>query len=411
MSSPPVTVDEAIRRLLAQLVPLPAIPTPLTDALGRVLGDTLRAPFPLPQWTNAAMDGYAVRGDDVRGASGADPVLLPVVGEIPAGSVTTARLEAGEAMRIFTGGRVPDGADSVIRQEDSDRGTPRVAITSDRDVGRNVRMAGSDVAERAVVLTPGTRIGPAELSLLHALTLVNPPLHRQPRVAIISSGDEVARSGEVDLVRGGARLADSNSPTLAALVTLAGGIPRILGPVRDDPDALAAAVRGTGDVDLLLTVGGVSVGDHDHVPAVMARLDAEMLFRRVLLRPGGPTTAARLPDGRLWIALPGNPVSAMVTFTLFAHPVIRALCGEATPVPEPHPVRLGEEVARHATLELFVRVSALSTGSDGVTVVQPTGGVGSARMITMRGARYLARIPPGPGSVAPGTLVDAIPFP
>lgn len=410
MSGAPPTVDEAIRRLLSGPLPLRAAPTPLRGALGRVLGEDQFAPFPLPQWTNAAMDGYAVRAEDVRGASATTPVVLPVIAEIVAGAEATRRLGPREAMRIFTGGRVPVGADSVIRQEDSDRGMERVTIVSARDAGRNVREAGSDIASGALVLARGTRIGPGEISLLTALTLQDPPLHAAPRVAILSTGDEVAPPGEVTAVRAGVRLADSNSPTLAALVTLAGGTPIILGPIRDDPAALAAAVRGAGEVDLILTVGGVSVGDHDHVPAVMQGLGAELLFRRALLRPGGPTTAARLPDGRLWIGLPGNPVSAMVTFTLFAHPVIRQLSGE-TPGSHQRRVRLGSPVSGHATLELFVRVSALPAAPDGVLVVEPTGGVGSARMLTMRGARFLVRIPAGSGEVEAGTLLDAIPFP
>jgi molybdopterin molybdotransferase len=406
-----LSVDDAVLAILADLAPLPGLPVPLAEALGGVLADDVVAPFALPQWTNAAMDGYAVHGDDVRGASPTAPVALPVVAQIAAGAVPPRPLVRGEAMRIFTGGPVPAGADSIIRQEDSDLGASVVRIHGDRDVGRHVRRAGSDVAAGHLLLPRGHEVGPGEISLLAALAIMTPPLHRRPFVAIISSGDELVSLDDPTPVRAGTRLADSNTPTLAALTHLAGATPLPLGPVRDDPDALVAAIGHAATADLLVTVGGVSVGDHDHVPAALARLGARLLFRRVLLRPGGPTTAAQLPDGRLWIALPGNPVSAMVTFALFVRPAIRRLLGDTSPRRPALPVTLAAAVDRDAVLDLYLRASRLEGGEAGIPLLRATGPVGSALMTTMRGAEYLVRIPAGDGTAAPGTVLEAISFP
>ena len=406
-----LSVDGAVAAILAEVAPLPGLPVPLGDALGGVLAEDVIAPFALPQWTNAAMDGYAVHGDDVRGARPDHPVVLPVVAHIAAGTATPRPLARGEAMRIFTGGPVPDGADTVIRQEDSDLGAESVRFHDDRDVGRHVRRAGSDVAAGQLLLPRGHDVGPGEISLLAALAITAPSLHRPPFVAIVSSGDELASLDDPAPVRAGTRLADSNTPTLSALTHLAGGTPVPLGPVPDDPDALIAAIGHAASADLLVTVGGVSVGDHDHVPAVLERLGARLLFRRVLLRPGGPTTAAQLPDGRLWIALPGNPVSAMVTFTLFVRPAIRRLLGDAAPVRPQRSVALADPVERDRVLDLYLRASRAGADGAGPPLLRATGPVGSALMTTMRGAEFLVQVPAGAETVPAGTLLQAIAFP
>lgn len=411
MAAARLSVDGAVAAILAEVAPLPALHVPLAEALGGVLAEDIIAPFALPQWTNAAMDGYAVHGDDVRGARADHSITLPVVAHIAAGATPPRPLARGEAMRIFTGGPVPDGADTIIRQEDSDRGAESVRIHDDRDVGRHVRRAGSDVAAGRLVLPRGHDVGPGEISLLAALAITAPPLHRRPFVAIVSSGDELASLDDPTPVRAGTRLADSNTPTLSALTHLAGGTPLPLGPVPDDPDALIATIGHASSADLLVTVGGVSVGDHDHVPAVLERLGARLLFRRVLLRPGGPTTAARLADGRLWIALPGNPVSAMVTFTLFVRPAIRRLLGDAAPVRPMLPVSLADPVERDRVLDLYFRASRADAGGGVPPLLRSTGPVGSALMTTMRGAEYLVQVPAGDGAVPAGTILRAIAFP
>jgi len=407
----PLGVDEAIATILAELMPRPAGPVALGASVGQVLAADVVAPFNLPRWTNAAMDGYAVRGDDVRGASVAQPVLLPVVAQLAAGGEPPRALRAGEAMRIFTGAPVPAGADSVIRQEDSDRGAHVVTITSDRDLGRNVRREGSDVVAGSVVFSRGTVIGPGEIALLASLAVTHPVVHPRPRVAIISTGDEITPLDDVARIESGERIADSNTPALTALTVLAGGVPTGLGPVRDDADALADTIRNAPPTELVVTVGGVSVGDHDHVPTVITMLGGHLLFRRIRLRPGGPTTAARLPDGRLWIALPGNPVSAMVTFTLFVRPAIRQLLGMADPVLSPPSVRIAQSIERHPTLDLFLRAVRTGETADGVVTVRATGPVGSALMTSMRQAEVLVRVAAGEGELPAGTVLPAVAFP
>ncbi len=411
MAPGPLSVDEAIAAILAEVAPLPAVSVSLAAALGGVLAEPVIAPFPLPQWTNAAMDGYAVRAADVRGPTREQPVTLPVVARVAAGDAPPQALEGGEAMRIFTGGRVPPGADSVIRQEDSDRGASVVTIFADRDAGRHVRYVGSDVAAGGEALPGGCLVGPGELGLLAALAITEPRVHRRPRVAIISTGDELAPLDDPGPIRAGERLADSNTLALVALTNLAGAEAIALGPVRDDPAALADTISGATDADMLITVGGVSVGDHDHVPAVIASLGARLLFRRVRLRPGGPTTAAVLPDGRFWLALPGNPVSAMVTFTLFARPAIRRMAGEREPLRPEFAVTLDTTVQRDPTLETCFRAALLGISAAGIPRLAPTGPGGSALLTTMRGAEWLVRVAAGSGAVPAGTILPAVGFP
>ncbi len=407
----PLSVDEAIAALLSELVPLTVEPRALHAALGAVLAEPIVAPFPLPRWTNAAMDGYAARADDVRGATPERPATLTVVAHLAAGAPMPRPLAPGEAMRIFTGAPVPEGADSVIRQEDSDLGTKTVQIRSDRDAGRHVRRTGSDLAAGSDALPGGTVIGPGVIALLASLGVAHPRVHRTPRIAIISTGDELTPLDDAARIASGERLADSNTPALVALTTLAGGEAIALGPVRDDPEALAATIQGATTADVIITVGGVSVGDHDHVPAVITMLAGDVLFRRIRLRPGGPTTAARLPDGRLWLALPGNPVSALVTFTLFARPVIRRLAGDPSPVRRTTAVRMADAITPDPSLELCLRGAWSGGAEDGVVTAHTTGPAGSAMMTSLRGAELLVRVPAGSAVLAPGTILDAMPFP
>jgi molybdopterin molybdotransferase len=403
----PVSVQEALARL-REVAPQPALRLPLKQTIGHVLAHEVRAPWPLPQWTAASMDGYAVRATDVRGASPDNPVTLPVSGGGDAGDPVPPPLAPGTAWRVATGGRVPEGADSVVRVEDVSVGPPLAAgdldptttitIKSARDAGRNVRPAGGDVAEGSVALTAGTRVTPGVLALLAALGESAPMVHRTPRVAIITSGEEVASLEQRDLVARGERIADVNLPMLTALVHEAGGVPVPVGLVRDDVAAMADAVRNAADADFLLTAGAISVGLRDHVPAAMASLGARVEFRRVRVRPGGPTTLATLPDGRPWLALPGNPVSAFVTFHLFARPVIAVMKRESENATRRESARLVEPVMRDPVLEQFVRVT-LDKDDSGALVATLTGNQGSWVTTSIARADALARIPAGVGEV------------
>jgi molybdopterin molybdotransferase len=429
-----VSTAQALGLLLPHARRQPALRLPLNDSVGHVLTHDVAAPWPLPPWTASSMDGYAVRGADIAGANEAAPVVLPLAGGADAGDAQPPPLPAGSAWRVATGGRVPEGADSVVRVEDTDEvrdtryeGTApsshlvsRISFLSARDAGRNVRPAGGDVAEGSVALTAGTLITPGVLALLAALGESHPMVHRKPRVAILASGDEVVTLDQRDRVASGERIADVNGPMLAALVEGAGGVPVPLGLVPDAPEALAAAMRGAADADLLLSAGGISVGHRDHVPDAMASLDATLLFRRVRVRPGGPTSAALLPDGRLWLALPGNPVSAFVTFHLLARPVIRKMMGDerrATGDNHALPVtrrashvtaRLAASVARDAVLDQYVRVTLSPADDGGPPWARLTGNQGSWVLTSIATADGMARIPAGEGVAAAESAVEVL---
>ncbi len=411
-----VPIDEGLALIRHHAAVQPAVRLPLADALGHVLAEAPAARWPLPAWTAAAMDGYAVRAGDVRGATRVAPVILPLAGGGHAGDPTPPPLPPGTAWRVATGGRVPDGADSVVRQEDTageGRGTnggDPVTILSDRDAGRNVRPAGSDVAQGAAPLPAGTRLGPGQLAMLAALGVATPMVHRHPRVGILTSGDEVAPLGDLERIAAGERLPDANGPMLHALVARAGGVPVDLGLVADDPAQMREAIERATDVDLILTAGGISVGAHDHVPAVMAALGAVIRFRRVRIRPGGPTTFATLPDGRPWLALPGNPVSAFVTFHVFASAAIRQMSGDSRPEDSFRPARLGdgESVARHPTLDLYLRVTLSADPAGGPPIARLTGHQGSWVQSSIALADALAIVPAGEGTVDPGARLKML---
>ncbi|HET9293476.1 MAG TPA: molybdopterin molybdotransferase MoeA, partial [Gemmatimonadales bacterium] len=220
---------EAALRILADIRRQPALRIPLDDAAGSVLAEHVISPIDIPAWTNSAMDGYATRGADVRGASAEHPVRLRVVEQIPAGTFPSREIGTGECARIYTGAPLPTGADSVIRQEDTDFGTAIVTITNDRDVGVNFRLAGEDIRKGAPVLAEGTAIGPAELGVLASIAVAHPVVYRRPRVGIIASGDEIVDVDQPDLILSGKKIASSNTHTLTALVREAGGEPVNLG--------------------------------------------------------------------------------------------------------------------------------------------------------------------------------------
>ena len=393
------SVAEAGRAIVASVAVQPHLRVPLADALGHVLAEDMMAPIPLPPWTNAAMDGFAVRADDVRGASTAVPVRLRVVDVVAAGDQLRHALQQGEAVRVYTGAPVPEGADSVIRQEDSDRGAVEVAITNDRDAGANLRPAGGDLARGALALAAGTVIGPHQLALLAALAVAHPLVVRRPRVGILAGGDELVTLDRREEILSGERLSDVNGPALLALVQQAGGVPVSLGLVRDDPVALRATVEAAQDVDLLITAGGVSVGDRDYVREVMAALGVRLVVQRVKIRPGGPTAFGVLPDGRGWLALPGNPVSAMVTFELFGRPAIRKMAGHAHVYRRMMRVVLDDAVRRDPVLDLYLRVVLTWPDDGGMPHARLTGPQGSGMLTSMAKADALLVVKAGNGAV------------
>jgi molybdopterin molybdotransferase len=401
-------VGEASAHMLAGIAPLDVEAVPLSRALGRVLARDVVSPVSLPPWDNASMDGFAVRASDARGASAQSPVRLRVVETIAAGTRGTRVIGAGEAARIMTGAPVPEGVDSVVRVEDTDAGTDIVTIRDDRDVDRNIRQRGEDVRADTIVMRAGTLIGPAHAGVLASVGCASPMLYRRPRVAILATGNELVPLEEFSRVVAGERIVSSNSYALEAAVTAAGGEPVSLGIAPDDRDGLADRLRAAEGCDMLLTTGGVSVGDFDYTREVVAALGGTLSLWRVRMRPGAPIGFGSL-FGVPWLGLPGNPVSSLVTFELFGRPLLRTLGGHRRPHRRTIPVVLDEAVHLAAPLTHFLR-GVLARGSDGALHARLTGAQSSGMLTSMSSADVLLVVPPEPPEVPAGATLSAIPL-
>ncbi|MDQ6887603.1 MAG: molybdopterin molybdotransferase MoeA [Gemmatimonadota bacterium] len=386
-----LSVAEASERILADIRRLDGEEVALRDSLGRVLASDIISPVTLPAWDNSAMDGYAVHGDDVRGATADGPVSLPIVETIAAGAFASQPLPRGSAMRIMTGAPLPEGCDTVIRQEDTDGGIERVAVRDARDVGKNIRRRGEDIRAGVLVLAAGTPLGAAQLGVLSSVGASRVTVSRQPRVAFLGSGDELVDVDGFAEVLAGRKIVSSNSYTLDALIRLAGGVPVNLGVARDDPADLRTRLDAGLGADLLITTAGISVGEFDYVRSVLAELGADLRFWKVRMRPGAPIGFGLL-RGVPWLGLPGNPVSTMVTFDLFVRPVIRRMLGHARPFRRPVPVVLEEAISIGAPLTHFLR-AIVTPRPDGRLTARLTGSQGSGILTSMALANALLVVP------------------
>lgn len=403
-----VTVAEASAHMLAGVTALGAEPVPLAAALGRVLHGEVRATVALPPWDNSSMDGFAVRAADVRAASPERPVTLRVVETIAAGQRGTRIVGAGEAARIMTGAPVPQGADSVIRVEDTDGGTEAVQVRDARDAQRNIRPRGEDLMPGAVVLSPGTLLGPSQIGVLSSVGVARPSVVRRPRVAVLATGDELVPVEEFARVERGERIVSSNSYSLEAAVRAAGGEPVSLGIAPDDPRGLADCLRGAEGCDMVVTSGGVSVGDFDYTRTVVETLGGTLSLWRVRMRPGAPVGYGQL-FGIPWLGLPGNPVSALVTFELFGRPLVRTLAGHRRPHRRAIEVVTAEPVSLAAPLTHFMRV-VLEDAPSGPPRARLTGAQSSGMLTSMGAADALLVVPPEPLEVPAGTTLRALPL-
>jgi molybdopterin molybdotransferase len=365
------------------------------------------------------MDGYAVRAVDVAGASADAPVRLRIVGGVRAGERRREALTRNEAVRIMTGAPVPRGADSVVRVEDTDAetgGGDSVEIRSDRDAGRNVRPGGRDMRAGDVVLQAGTRVGPGGVAVLAAAGLARVSVTRRPRVAIVTAGDELARGADFQRVIRGEAVPESNGAMLAAAVADAGAEPHLLPLAPDDHGILRDTVRealagfpGDDDrgPDVLLTVGGASMGEADLLKDVLEDLGMRLDFWRVRMRPGSPLSLGWLPGDLPVLSLPGNPASAFVTFQLFARPLLRRMSGSPAPhLPVVH-ARAQERLGSVAHLCHFHRVT-LHGDEGGLPGARLAGLQGSGLVRGLGVAEALAVMPEGVTVVEPGSPVTCL---
>ncbi len=388
-----IPVAAALDRLFALAPAVRPEQVPLVEALGRVLLEPVVAARHQPPFAASAMDGYAVRAADaVPGAQ------LRIVGESAAGRGFAGRIASGEAARILTGAPLPDGADAVVMQEDVTRDGAAVVI-AEGAVAAHVRPAGNDFAPGARLEAP-RRLSPTEIALAAAMGHPTVTVGRRPAMAILSTGDELVMPGETP---GPDQIFAANAFGLHALLTREGARPRLLPIAPDRPEALAAAFELAQDADLVLTIGGASVGDHDLVAPAAKAAGAELSFHKVAMRPGKPLLAGRFPDGRMLLGLPGNPVSAMVCGAIFLLPVIRAMQGLPARTATRHRARLDGALPANGPREHYLRARRQDDGSVRVFDRQD-----SSLLSVLAAADCLVVQAPSAPASGPGELVEIV---
>jgi molybdopterin molybdotransferase len=387
-----ITIEHAREIVLGAVQPLPHETVAIADALGRVLAQDVVARGDVPPFPSSAMDGYAIK-------AGQAPRSLSVVGESRAGTPTETVVTDGEAIRVSTGAAVPEGAEAVIRQEDVEEGPETIRITAETAPGTNIRWPGEDLRAGETVLRAGTPLGTAELGAAVAAGAADLGVSRVPRVAILSTGDELRAPGEP--LRPG-EIHNSNGPMLMALAVRSGATAAAPEHLADDPSQTESGLaRALEDADVVVISGGVSVGPHDHVRPALQALGVNERFWGVALQPGKPTWFGDR-DGRLVFGLPGNPVSTVVTFTLFVRPALAALQGARAQARRGR-ARLGATVKRNPMREQAARVRL--EDRDSSTIATPNGPQGSHLVTSLLGADALAFIPSGDGELASGETV------
>ena len=398
-----IDVAEARELVLAAAGPLPAETVTVIEAMGRVLAAGVASTRTLPPADCSAMDGYAVRQADLAGANRTAPVELAVVYEVPAGGHGPRPLRAGEAARIFTGAPVPEGADSVVRQEDTEADGDRVRIRVEPALRENVRDAGEDVRAGEEVLAPGTVLGAGHAGMLASLGRTWVSVHRRPRVAILSGGDELV---DPDGDASGGRIVASNAYSLAAQAVEAGAVTSNLGIARDTPQDLERVLRAGLDADVLVSSAGVSVGDHDHVRPVLEKIGCRLVFWGVNMKPGYPIAFGTFEEGPgpLVFGLPGNPVSAMVTFDQFVRPVLLRMGGRRRVFRPLVKAILTEALEKKAGRLHFVRVGLERQGDR--VLASSTGNQSSGVLRSMTLAQGLLIFPSEATAIPAGSEVD-----
>ncbi len=394
-----ISIEDARRAVRAEVRPLGSEPVGLDEALGRVLAEDATAPNDVPPFASSSMDGFAVRAADTEPA----PASLAIVGEARAGAGSEVRVRAGTAIRISTGAPIPAGADAIVRQELTrvDAGGGFVVVGEAVGAGNDIRRAGEDIRSGTLILHAGTLLGPAEIGVLASVNIPRPAVARRPRIALVSTGDELVEPGR-DLAPGEIR--DSNVPTLTAAARAAGAevfSRRRVGDDREETVAtLAAAVAGA---DILITCGGVSVGPHDHVRPALERLGAREVFARVSLKPGGQVCCYVAEGGTLVFALPGNPGSALTAFRVLVVPAVYAFQGRSL---VEHTARGIAGADLPGTIGRTTVVRCHAAMHDDGWHVTPNGAQGSHILTSMLGLPVLALVPEDRDRLAAGEAVD-----
>jgi molybdopterin molybdotransferase len=401
-----LSVTEASERILAEVKPLAPETVPLRQALGRVLAEDISARVTMPPWSNSSMDGYAVRSADITPVMSGETVKLRVIATIAAGEFAPRPLKRGEAMRIMTGAPIPGGADSVIRKEDTDGGSTKVEIRDARDVWKNIRDAGEDYRRGDILAKRGSPVRPALLGVLASSGIASVQVFARPRVAIISSGDELVDIDDFDEVIAARRIVSTNGYTLEALTRVAGGIPQDLGIASDTKASIRKKLDSATGCDLIITSAGVSVGDLDYTRDVFAELGGKQKFWKVKMRPGAPLAFGVL-KGVPWLGLSGNPVSAMVSFELFVRPALRKMQGHAALFRRTVTVTLEEEVKIAAKLTHFLR-ARVTKQEDGTLTARLTGHQSSGALTSMAKANALLIVPEKNQEVPKGGQLKAL---
>jgi molybdopterin molybdotransferase len=393
---PLIDADDAAALVLKHTPVLGIEKVSLAHCVGRVLAEDLVAPSSLPAFPASAVDGYAVRAADAG-------KQLRVVGESAAGRPFDGKLTPGSAVRILTGGVLPDGADCVVMVEDVEEKGDLVTVPTSLKPGVNFHAPGADLRAGERVVVAGQQLGPAEIGLAAALGFPRLPVYRRPRVALMSTGDELV---EVGGKPGRGQILDSNRWALLAVLREAGADVKGLGIGPDEPDALRKlVVEALREVDVLVTSGGVSVGTHDLIKPLLESL-GNVHVGRVKLKPGKPFTFATLPEGKVAFGLPGFPVSSLVTFEVFVRPALSKMQGFAQLQRPTLPVRLGYDARATADRTEYQRVTLKRERRE--LVAETTGSQSSSRLMSLAGAHALVRIPPGDQGIKVGSTVEAI---
>lgn len=396
-----LTVEEARTRILDRIAALDPLELPIAEAHGCVLAETVTAPEDLPQFPNSAMDGYALRSEDTQGAA-STPVSLAVIGEAAAGKPFAGRIGFGEAVRILTGGALPEGADAVVPQEDVAVVGRSMAVGKPVPAGEHVRPSGEDLRKGEAVFEEGQRLRGMDVGVLAALGRTRTLVRPRPRVVALSTGDELRDPGQS---LGPGQIRDSNSFAICGMAREAGAEPARAGIVSDSPESLRDKIQSyLPQADAFVSSGGVSVGDHDHVRDVIGQL-GQVEFWRVAVKPGKPLAFGFI-EGRPFFGLPGNPVSATVTFELFVRPALLKMAGRRTLFRPEVEARLAEEIRQRPGRETYLRARAWRDGAG--WHVRPSGRQGSNIVSSVAKANALAVIPADRDVVRVGDPIRAL---